>query len=74
VPGASLQLSLNDALEAVSKLSFGPNVFVGASFKIFEILMYSCGFQLGPAATLNQNPNFETASTNNYPNSKVSLL
>ena len=23
--------------------------------------MYACGFKLGPAATLNQNPNFETA-------------
>jgi hypothetical protein len=30
--------------------------------KILEILMYACGLKLGPAATLNQNPNFETAS------------
>jgi tetratricopeptide (TPR) repeat protein len=45
------------------KIVFWPNVFVGASFKILEILMYACGFKLGPAATLNQNPNFETASS-----------
>jgi len=44
------------------KIVFWLNVFVGASFKILEILMYACGFKLGPAATLNQNPNFETAS------------
>jgi hypothetical protein len=24
--------------------------------------MYACGFKLGPAATLNQNPNFEKTS------------
>ena len=43
------------------KIVFWPNVFVGASFKILEILMYACGFILGPAATLNQNPNFENS-------------
>jgi hypothetical protein len=46
--------------------------WVGTSLKILEILMYSCGFQLGTAApvsaqpsgengTLNQNPIFEMA-------------
>jgi hypothetical protein len=49
------------------KIVFWPNVFVGASFKILEILMYACGFKLGPAATLNQNPNFETASRQERP-------
>jgi len=50
-------------LEVVSKLSFGLRLWrIGASFKILEILMYACGFKLGTAATLNQNPNFETAS------------
>jgi hypothetical protein len=34
------------------KIVFWPNVFVGASFKILEILMYACGFKLGSAATL----------------------
>ena len=41
---------------------FWPNVFVGASFKILKIPVYSSGFKLGPAATLNQNPIFEKAS------------
>jgi hypothetical protein len=41
---------------------FWPNVFVGASFQILEILKYSSGLTLGPAATLNQNPIFEMAS------------
>jgi hypothetical protein len=49
---------------------FWPNFFVGASFKILEILEYACyrsdcyavGFKLGPAANLNQNPFFEMAS------------
>jgi hypothetical protein len=50
-------------LEAVSKLSFGLRLRrIGASLKILEILMYACGFKLGPASTLNQNPNFETTS------------
>jgi hypothetical protein len=41
---------------------FWPNVFVGASFQILEILKYACGLKLVPAATLNQNPIFEMAS------------
>jgi len=41
---------------------FWPNIFVGASFKILDIQQYACGFKLGPAAILNQNPIFETAS------------
>ena len=41
---------------------FWPNVFVGASFQILEILKYACGLKIVPAATLNQNPIFEMAS------------
>jgi hypothetical protein len=57
---------------------FWPNIFVGASFQILDIQQYACGLRptksigsggkssnagkLGPAAILNQNPNFETAS------------
>ena len=44
------------------KKVFWPNFFVGASFKILEILEYACGFKLGSAANLNQNPIFEMAS------------
>ena len=47
------------------KKVFWPPAFsggIGASFKIFEILEYACGFKLGPAANLNQNPFFEIAS------------
>jgi hypothetical protein len=32
-------------------------------FQILEILEYSSGLKLGPAATLNQNPIFEMASS-----------
>jgi len=32
------------------KIVFWRNVFVGASFKILEILMYACGIKPGPAA------------------------
>ena len=41
---------------------FWPNVFVGASSQILEILKYSSSLRRGPAATLNQNPIFEMAS------------
>ena len=41
---------------------FWPNIFVGASFQILDILQYASGLKLGPAAILNQNPIFETAS------------
>jgi len=41
---------------------FWPNIFVGALFKILDIQQYACGFKLGPAAILNQNPIFEIGS------------
>jgi hypothetical protein len=44
------------------KKVFEPNFLVGASFKILEILEYACGFKLGSAANLNQNPFFEMTS------------
>jgi len=40
---------------------FWPNIFVGASLQILDIQQYACGFKLGPAAILNQNPIFEMA-------------
>jgi TolB-like protein/class 3 adenylate cyclase len=46
------------------KNTFWPNFFVDALFKILEIPTYACGFKLGPAAKLNQNPIFEMASIN----------
>jgi len=56
-------------------MSFGLRLWrIGASFQILEILMYSSGMKLGPAArvsakplgedgNLSQNPIFEMAST-----------
>jgi hypothetical protein len=46
------------------KKVFWPPAFggIGASLKILEMRKYACGFKLGPAAHLNQNPVFETAS------------
>ena len=57
---------------------FWPNIFVGASFQILDIQQYASGLRptkimgsggksrlagkLSPAAILNQNPIFETAS------------
>ena len=41
---------------------FWPNIFVGASLQILDIQQYASGMKLGPAAILNQNPIFETAS------------
>jgi len=53
-----LRLSKSDL-----KNVFWPNVFVGASFKILTIrLRRTCGFKIGPTATLSQNPIFEMAS------------
>ena len=53
---------------------FWPNLFVGASFQIFNIQQYASGLKLGPAARvpakplgedgiLNQNPIFEKGSS-----------
>jgi hypothetical protein len=56
---SSLRRTIRSDLENV----FWPNVFVGASFQILEILKYSSGLKRGPAATLNQNPIFEMASS-----------
>jgi hypothetical protein len=41
---------------------FWPNLRVGPSFQLLEILEYACGLNLGPALILNQNPIFEMAS------------
>jgi hypothetical protein len=41
---------------------FWPNIFVGAWLQILDIQQYACGFKLGPAAILNQNPIFEMGS------------
>jgi len=55
-------LKIGRLIRSYLKKVFWPNFFVGASFKILEILKYACGFKLGPAANLNQNPFFEMAS------------
>jgi len=41
---------------------FWPDIFVGTSFQILDNQQVACGFKLGPAAILNQNPIFETVS------------
>jgi hypothetical protein len=48
-------------IRSYPKNVFWPNFFVGASFKILEIREYACGFKLGFASKLNQNPIFEIA-------------
>jgi hypothetical protein len=45
------------------KKVFWPNLCVGASFQVLDILEYACGLKLGPALILNQNPFFEMASS-----------
>ena len=41
---------------------FWPNLCVGPSFQVLDILQYACGLKRGPALILNQNPLFEIAS------------
>jgi len=38
------------------KKAFGPNLCVGRSVQVIEILEYSSGLNLVAALTLNQNP------------------
>jgi hypothetical protein len=44
------------------KKVFCPNLCVGPSFQLLDILEYACGLKLGPALTLCQNPIFEKTS------------
>ena len=44
------------------KKVYWPNLYVGPSFQLLEILEYVCGLKLGPALTLSQDPFFEMAS------------
>ena len=44
------------------KKVFWPNLGVGSSLQVLDILEYACGLKLGPALILNQNPFFEMAS------------
>jgi hypothetical protein len=46
------------------KKVFWPNLGVGRSVQVLEILQYSSGLNLTAALTLNQNPFFEIASKN----------
>jgi len=48
------------------KKVFEPNLYVGPSFQLLEILEYACGLKLGPALTLGPNPFFEMASNRMY--------
>jgi hypothetical protein len=41
---------------------FWSHIFVGASFQILDNQQVACGFKLGPAAILNQNPIFAMGS------------
>jgi hypothetical protein len=58
-------------------MSFGPTflirtiVFVGDTFQILDKLKYACGLKGVPAATLNQNPIFETVK---QPRPEMSVL
>ena len=52
----------NDVKRTHLKNVFWPNIFVGAWFQILDIQQYACGYKLGPAAILNQNPIFEIGS------------
>jgi hypothetical protein len=44
------------------KIIFWPNLGVGASFSVLDVLDYACGLKLGTALILNQNLYFEMAS------------
>jgi len=44
------------------KKVFWPNLGVGSSLQVLNILEYACGLKLGAALILNQNPFFEMAS------------
>ncbi len=44
------------------KIIFWPNLGVGASFQVLDILEYACGLKLGSALILNQNLYFEIGS------------
>jgi hypothetical protein len=46
------------------KKVFWPNLRVGRSYQILEILRYSSGLIFAAALTLDQNPLFEIASNN----------
>ena len=52
------------------KKVFWPNLGVGSSFQVLDILEYACGLKLDSALILNQNLFFEMAS--NYHNSNCS--
>ena len=43
------------------KKVFCPNLCVGSSIQVLDILEYACGLKLGPALILSQNPDFEMA-------------
>lgn len=49
-------------LEVVSKPPLGPNLCVGRSVQILEILEYACGLNLTAALILNPIEGFETTS------------
>ena len=52
-------------IKSYLKNVFWPNLGVGPSLQVLEILEYVCGLKLGPALILNQNPIFEMASNKN---------
>jgi len=44
------------------KKIFSPDIGVGPSPQVLDILKYACGLSLGFALLSNENPNFEIAS------------
>ena len=51
-----------DGSSICSGKAFWPNLGVGSSFQVLDILEYACGLKLDSALILNQNPFFEMAS------------
>ena len=54
------------------KKVFSSDIGVEPSYQVLDILEYACGLILGLALILNENPNFEIASSFNYANAQSS--
>ena len=59
---SAMRAGFLNAVRSHLKNAFWPNICVGFSFQVLDILEYVCGLKLGPALILNQNPIFEMAS------------
>ena len=54
---------MNVSIRTHLKKVFEPNICVGPSFQLLEILEYVCGLKLGSALILGPNPLFEMGSS-----------